>query len=156
MYECILLCMNKNKRASYQVLIILSVIFTGLLFFAIYLYISDDKLGAYLMMGSMAIFVPIIVWAMNVDRKAFFVHEKILKIGISGQAKILNSTQTGLQIQGQPHFILTLGVTIPNQEPYTVKQKFMIPLAILSRIQVGMIIPVKVDPKDHNKDNVYF
>ena len=78
----------------------------------------------------------------------------ILKKGIDGKGEILSIATSKTQLNYQPVMDIKLEISSPMYPAYIVEDGFVIPFNAIHLMQVGAILPVKIDPK--NTKNVAF
>jgi hypothetical protein len=108
--------------------------------------------GAMLLTGGIFAVVgaAVIVIGLLVGRGAAAT-DQILAAGIAGTASITGVTQTGMYLNEQPRIKMGLLVQLPGQVPYPAEHSEFVPLILLSRVQPGAALPVRVDPTDPQK-----
>lgn len=74
--------------------------------------------------------------------------QQLKATGVAGQAAILGLRQTGVYMNEQPQVEMTLQVSVPGREPFTVTRKEYVPLMLIGTLTSGRPLPVKVDPND--------
>ena len=72
--------------------------------------------------------------------------QQILAIGVSGTAVVQKAWQTNISINQTPMTGLLLEVEAPNQTPFQVEVKKLIPFVQMGQIQPGSRVAVKFDP----------
>ena len=77
--------------------------------------------------------------------------DKLRRVGIQGQASILEATQTGTQINRQPVVKLKLRISAPGVTPFEVEKREIVPLIALGRLTGGSSVTVYVDRADHSR-----
>lgn len=77
--------------------------------------------------------------------------DQVLAAGVAGMATITGVTQTGMYLNEQPRIKMDLLVQLPGQAPYAAEHTEFVPLILLSRVQPGAMLPVKVDPAQPQK-----
>ena len=60
-------------------------------------------------------------------------------------------TQTGMYLNEQPRIKMDMLVQLPGQTPYAAEHSEFVPLILLSRVQPGATLPVKVNPAQPGK-----
>ena len=82
-----------------------------------------------------------------------FQSKKLLKTGEPGQARVLNVQDTGVTVNMNPQIKLLLEVTPQDRfrQPYQVETKLIISRLQTSFYQPGMMLSVRIDPKDPSK-----
>jgi hypothetical protein len=101
--------------------------------------------------GSFA-FVGVILWftlrplLQNMNQR-----NQILQTGIPAMATILSLADTGMLVNYQPQVRLMLQVNPPNGAPYQAEVTMVISQLMIPRVQPGLTVPVKIDPKDPTK-----
>ena len=77
--------------------------------------------------------------------------DEVLASGVAGTATITGVTQTGMYLNEQPRIKMNLMVQLPGQAPYAAEHSEFVPLILLSRVQPGATLPVKVNPAQPQK-----
>ena len=77
--------------------------------------------------------------------------DNLLATGVSGTATLTGVTQTGMYLNEQPRIKMDLLVQLPGQVPYAAEHSEFVPLILLSRVQPGATLPVKVNPAQPQK-----
>jgi hypothetical protein len=72
--------------------------------------------------------------------------DNLLASGVSGTATLTGVTQTGMYLNEQPRIKMDMLVQLPGQVPYAAEHSEFVPLILLSRVQPGATLPVKVNP----------
>jgi len=86
----------------------------------------------------------VLAWATLSNRR----RERIENTWYDAQAEILEYGETGTYINNQPKIRFRLHVNSPVHPPCEVVHKQVIPLSALSKLEVGKVIMVKVNPED--------
>jgi len=76
--------------------------------------------------------------------------ERVLSGGLDGTATIVGLTQTGLYVNEQPQIKMDLQVACEGRAPYAATHKEIVPLMLLSKVENGATLPVKVSANDPN------
>lgn len=84
------------------------------------------------------------IWGVFWWKRAAYT-ERILREGVSGQARILSMRETGVYVNRRPQVEFGLEVTTPTHGTYSVTQREAVPLILLGRLSSGVPLPVKVD-----------
>ncbi|MGQ9465602.1 MAG: hypothetical protein ACUVQ4_07860 [bacterium] len=71
--------------------------------------------------------------------------------GLRGIARILSCQMTGTEINNVPQYRMQLEIKIQNKIPYTINHTQCLSPLIAGKIQIGMEIPVLVDPQNSKK-----
>jgi hypothetical protein len=71
---------------------------------------------------------------------------RILRDGIAARATIVAATDTGTRVNHQPQFKLRLSISRPDEPPYEVTVKRVVPFTLVPRLMIGRPLPVRVDP----------
>lgn len=82
--------------------------------------------------------------------KYFLKRKNVITNGIPATAKVLSVNYKGMTINKQPMLDLKLEVTIPNKNSRIIDDSFLVPQPLLSFVQPGYVVPVKVDPQNLN------
>ena len=108
--------------------------------------------GGMLLMGGIFVIVggAVAVIGFIVNRGASST-EQVLAAGVAGTATITGVTQTGMYLNEQPRIKMDLLVQLPGQAPYAAEHTEFVPLILLSRVQPGATLPVKVNPAQPQK-----
>ena len=77
--------------------------------------------------------------------------DDVLATGVSGTATLTGVTQTGMYLNEQPRINMDMLVQLPGQTPYAAEHSEFVPLILLSRVQPGATLPVKVNPTQPGK-----
>ncbi len=77
--------------------------------------------------------------------------DNLLATGVSGTATLTGVTQTGMYLNEQPRIKMDMLVQLPGQVPYAAEHSEFVPLILLSRVQPGATLPVKVNPAQPGK-----
>jgi hypothetical protein len=77
--------------------------------------------------------------------------DDVLATGVSGTATLTGVTQTGMYLNEQPRIKMDMLVQLPGQTPYAAEHSEFVPLILLSRVQPGATLPVKVNPTQPGK-----
>jgi hypothetical protein len=77
--------------------------------------------------------------------------DNVLASGVSGTATLTSVTQTGMYLNDQPRIKMDMLVQLPGQVPYAAEHSEFVPLILLSRVQPGATLPVKVNPAEPGK-----
>jgi len=77
--------------------------------------------------------------------------DDVLATGVSGTATLTGVTQTGMYLNEQPRIKMDMLVQLPGQTPYAAEHSEFVPLILLSRVQPGATLPVKVNPAQPGK-----
>jgi hypothetical protein len=72
--------------------------------------------------------------------------DNLLATGVSGTATLTGVTQTGMYLNEQPRIKMDMLVQLPGQLPYAAEHSEFVPLILLSRVQPGATLPVRVNP----------
>jgi hypothetical protein len=102
-------------------------------------------------LGSFA-FVGVILWftlrplLQNMNQRS-----QILQTGIPAMATIVGLADTGMLVNYQPQVRIALQVQPPNGAPYQTEVTMVVSQLMIPRVQPGMQVPVKIDPKDPSK-----
>jgi hypothetical protein len=97
-----------------------------------------DNIGAIVAVGAIVIGVVLLRRA---RRTAW-----ILRDGIAAQATVVDATETGTRVNHQPQFKLRLSISRPDEPPYEVTVKRVVPFMLVPRLIAGRPLPVRVDP----------
>lgn len=97
----------------------------------------------------LAIFLVFIFAFVIRSIRPIFRRQRLLKVGIPGQAKILSASDTGMLINHQPVLKLNLEVQSQHRGVYQVETKEIIPHSSLGQIRPGAVVSVRIDPDDH-------
>jgi hypothetical protein len=100
--------------------------------------------------GSIVAGIVVIVFVLVFIKfiRPLFVAGKLQKTGISATAVILEVSDTGTTINGNPQVKLKLEVQPAHRFPYQAETKVLISRLQTSYFQPGSIIPVKIDPNN--------
>jgi hypothetical protein len=90
--------------------------------------------------------LAILGWVQLSNRR----RDRIDATWFDAQAEILEISETGTYINNQPKLRFRLSVNSPVHPQCEVVHKQVMPLTVLSQLQVGKIITVKVNPDDPN------
>jgi hypothetical protein len=74
--------------------------------------------------------------------------EDLLTTGTPGRATIRSFTPTGGRVNASPRVVMELEVSVPGREPYRATLTTAVPQVYLSKLQEGVSVGVRVDPKD--------
>lgn len=77
--------------------------------------------------------------------------DELRRIGVPGQARIVEMTQTGTYVNEQPRVRLKLHVEAPGVHAFDVERTYTVPLIALGTLTSGRPLPVYIDRKDHSK-----
>ncbi len=86
--------------------------------------------------------LAILTWVQLSNRR----RDRIEAIWVDAQAEILEISETGTYINGQPRLRFRLSVNSPVHPYCEVVHKQVMPLTVLAQLQVGKTITVKVNP----------
>jgi hypothetical protein len=108
--------------------------------------------GGMLLMGGIFVVVggALAIIGFMVNRGASST-DQVLAAGVSGTATITGVTQTGMYLNEQPRIKMAMLVQLPGQAPYAAEHTEFVPLILLSRVQPGATLPVKVNPAQPQK-----
>lgn len=76
--------------------------------------------------------------------------ERIARDGIRGTARVLELTETGMQVNQRPLVKLRMRVEAPGIAPFEVKRRLVVPNVALGALHAG-VLPVAIDRDDHSK-----
>jgi len=76
---------------------------------------------------------------------------QVLQTGIPAMATIVSLADTGMLVNYQPQVRIGLQVAPPNGVPYQAEVTMVVSQLMIPRVQPGMMVPVKIDPKDPSK-----
>jgi hypothetical protein len=71
--------------------------------------------------------------------------------GVVAQAKILEIADTHWTVNEDPVILFVLEVHRERQEPYEARTRIVISRIKVPQFQPGAIVPIRIDPKDHNR-----
>ncbi len=96
--------------------------------------------------------LPLIIYFLKFQYETAFGREKLLKNGISSQARIISVEDFGMKVNNVPVFKITLEINSSSQGVYQVTKNFYVPQFTLGELVVGKMINIKIDP--NNPKNV--
>lgn len=71
--------------------------------------------------------------------------------GVSGTARVMGLTQTGMTLNDQPQIGMDLEVSVLGMGTYRAEHKEFVPLLLLSRLRPGAVLAVKVNPANRTQ-----
>jgi hypothetical protein len=71
--------------------------------------------------------------------------------GVAGQGRVSDFSPLGVNMNGQTLMQVGLDVTMPGQSPFHVVRHTFVPDLRAPSLAAGTVVPVKVDPADHQK-----
>lgn len=74
--------------------------------------------------------------------------DRIQRTGLSGRARVMGLTQTGMYLNENPQVEMSLMIDLPGRPGYSTTHKQFVPLILLGRLSSGEPLPVKVDPQN--------
>lgn len=104
--------------------------------------------GAWIGLGSVGlmgvVFAAIGINCIRDGRKARMLHAS----EIDATGVVRRVTATGIKVNGVPQYILDMDVTLPGENPYSVKLKRTIRDSESDSYRKGAVLPVKIHPHD--------
>ena len=112
-------------------------------------YLMDRTYSGFLLTAAIlgGVGVLLFVFGIGSRGKAAAV-SRIEQTGLTGEARVVSMTQTGVYINENPQVELELEVSVAGRNRYQVFHKEIIPLILLGRLGMAATLPVKVDPED--------
>jgi hypothetical protein len=86
------------------------------------------------------------LWIIRYVRRSFFGNQDLASNGIPTQATVLQAWQTGAMVNYNPQIGLRLQVQHPQGNTYEVETKAVVPQLQLAQLQIGAVVPVRIDP----------
>jgi len=97
-----------------------------------------DNIGTIVAVGTIAVGSVLLRRAWETAR--------ILRDGIAARATVVEATETGTRVNHQPQLRLRLSISRPDQPPYEVTIRRVIPFMLVPRLMAGRPLPVRVHP----------
>ncbi len=110
-------------------------------------FMGDPIVGC--VVGAVMMFVFFIFYRAFI--KPSMDYNRLMKTGIKGTGTVLSIFETGTRINNQPLCKIELQVEIPGTPVYIATAKTVISYLQAAQFQSGTIVPVMVDPTNHQK-----
>jgi hypothetical protein len=86
--------------------------------------------------------------ALHPSRHELDERDRLRRVGLSGRARVLRSTDAGTSPVGEPLVDIELAVDLDDRPTYEVRQRTAVPRRRLGRLNEGRSVAVLVDPQD--------
>lgn len=120
----------------------------GLLAGVIAVIATAGSMGLYMGIGMLVLFGGMFYLFYRLFFKPLINASRLQKTGLPGTARILEVKDTGVTINNNPQVKLILEVKNSFGQKYTTECRVLVPRINPGAYQVGMELPVKIDPKN--------
>lgn len=111
---------------------------------------TDPKSGIYTGLGMLAIIGGVFFMIYKVFLGPLLNNSRLQKIGLPGEATILEVKDTGVTINNSPQIKLVVEIKTNLGQRYTTTLRTLVSRINPGAYQPGMVVPVKIDPKNEN------